>query len=303
MKSFVTCSCILNSYWLAAVRLLIQFYAGNQMNRILPRIVCLLLSCVMPWASGVSLASAQELYLPRFTVPDHDSQSDAINELHALHHGAAFSDCTLWDPWLPHATLWTGQKPRDQYRASLLNRKIDGEGYVSVNQHRGMRHSEGWPFPGWQQSGGTGFHFSVADEVWAIQSFAQKALTNTDGWDIRGAVVEGINPVRGLRLLTTSDVVTITTPAFSCGTIVAPFARLEWAASGLGRESQPNIQWLFEGESEWSSDRQVDFSPLNESDGLKFANVPLYRHPKYAGILNRYRLTFNHAAGSRIDLK
>jgi len=31
--------------------------------------------------------------------------------------------------------------------------------------------------------------------------------------------------------------------------------------------------------------------------------VPLYRHPKYAGILNRYRLTFNHAAGSRIDLK
>jgi len=255
------------------------------------------------WFFNASFVSGQIAELPKFKVLGHEVQIKAINDLHALHHGAAFSDCTLWDPWLPHATLWTGQKPRDQYRQSFLNRKIDAEGYVSVNQHRGMGHSEGWPFPGWQQSGGAGFHFSVADEVWAIQSFAQKALTNTDGWDIRGAVVEGIDPVRGLRLKATSDVVTITTPGFGCGTIVAPFARLEWAASGLGRESQPNIQWLFKGESEWSSDRQVNFSPLSESDGLQFANVPLYRHPKYAGILNRYRLTFDHAAGSHIDLK
>ncbi|MEO8269654.1 MAG: glycosyl hydrolase family 65 protein [Aureliella sp.] len=249
------------------------------------------------------IASAQDARFPQFTVPDHDLQIDAINELHLLHHAAAFSDCTLWDPWLPHATLWTGRKPRDQYRASLLNRKIDSEGYVSVNQHRGMAHSEGWPFPAWQQSGSAGFHFSIADEVMAIQHFSQQAITNTDGWNIRGAVVEGIDPLRGLRLKATSDVVTITTPAFGCGTIVAPFARLEWAASGLGKESQPNIQWQFESESEWKEERHVAFPPLREADGQQFANVPLYRHPQYAGLLTRYRVTFNHAMGSIIDLK
>jgi len=142
---------------------------------------------------------------------------------------------------LPHATLWTGQKPRDQYRASLLNRKIDSEGYVSVNQHRGMAHSEGWPFPAWQQSGSAGFHFSIADEVFAIHNFAQQAIRNTDGWDIGGASIEGVDPVRGLRLKATQDVVTITSPAFGCGTIVAPFARLEWAASGLGKEAKPSL--------------------------------------------------------------
>ena len=250
-----------------------------------------------------SSVSAQESDFPKFSVSGHDVEMAAINELHQLHHPTAFSDCTLWDPWLPHATLWTGQKRRDQYRTSFLNRKIDAEGYVSVNQHRGMAHSEGWPFPAWQQSGSAGFHFSVADEVFAIHNFAQQALTNTDGWKIDGASVEGIDPVRGLRLKATHDVITITTPAFLCGTIVAPFARMELAASGLGDASQPNIQWQFEGESEWQEDRHMLFPRLSESDGLQFANVPLYRHPKYGGLLTRYRLTFNHATGSSIDLK
>lgn len=262
-----------------------------------------LLICSLLWFSNASLVSGQAAELPKFNVPGHEVQTEAINELHALHHKAAFSDCTLWDPWLPHATLWTGQKPRDQYRQSFLNRNIDSDGYVSVNQHRGMAHSEGWPFPAWQQSGSAGFHFSIADEVMAVQHFAQQAIANTDGWQINGARVEGIDPARGLRLKATQDVITIITPAFRCGTIVAPYARLEWAASGLDKKSQPNIQWQFEGETEWKEERHFVFPLLSESDGLQFANVPLYRHPEYAGLLTRYRVTFNHAMGSSIDLK
>ena len=89
--------------------------------------------------SLASLAFAQEptADFPQFGVPGHEVETKALNELHSLHHGAAFSDCTLWDPWLPLATLWTGQKPRDRYRASFLNRRIDAEGCVSVQQHRG----------------------------------------------------------------------------------------------------------------------------------------------------------------------
>lgn len=246
---------------------------------------------------------AKPAELPQFSVPGHEAEMAALNELHALHHERAFTTCTLWDAWLPHATLWTGPKKRQQYREAFLSRRIDAEGYVSMQQHRGMAHSEGWPFPAWQQSTGAGFHFSTHHDVWAIQNFALKPLTSTDGWEIRGAEVEGIDPVWGLRLKATDDVVSLTTPAFRCGTIVAPFARLEWAAHGLSPESRPKIAWLLEGESEWNPDRHAEFPPLGDADGLQYANVPLYRQPGYAGVLTRYRITIDRAAGSRIDLK
>jgi hypothetical protein len=223
------------------------------------------------------------------------------HELHALHAKTAFSDCTLWDVWLPHATLWTGQTAA--YRASFLKRRIDADGYVSMQQHRGMAHSEGWPFPAWQQSGGAGFFFSTHDEAYGLQYFALKALTNTDGWDISGAEVMGIDPVTGLKLKATGDVLTLTTPAFRCGTIVAPFLRLEWSAKRLPAESQPNVQWMFEGETEWKPERSVAFASLRDADGVQYANVPLYRHASYGGVLTRYRLTFPRAAGAVVHLK
>ena len=238
---------------------------------------------------------------PQFSVPGEEVEMKALNELHALHAKTAFSDCTLWDVWLPHATLWTGQTAA--YRTSFLKRRMDAEGYVSMQQHRGMAHSEGWPFPTWQQSGGAGFFFSTHDEVYGLQYFALKALANTDGWEINGAEVMGIDPVTGLKLKATGDVLTVTTPAFRCGTIVAPFLRLEWGVKGVPAGSQPNVQWLFEGETEWKPERSVAFAPLRDADGVHFANVPLYRHAGYGGVLTHYRLTFSRAAGALVDLK
>lgn len=240
---------------------------------------------------------------PRFEVPGHEEAAGALNDLFELHQPHAFSNCTLWDAWLPHATLWTGPKPCERYRRSFLSRRISDEGYVSMQQHRGMAHSEGWPFPAWQQSTGRGFHFSTEGDVWAIQNFKLKPLTSTDGWEIDGAKVLGIDPSRGLQLEATADTVTITTPPFSCGTIVAPFATLEWAAEGLGDAAQPRIEWLLEGEADWPAERFATFPALSADDGLQYANVPLHKQPDYAGLLTRYRLTFNHAASSRIDLK
>lgn len=241
--------------------------------------------------------------LPQFIVPGHEQEIAALNELHALHHDRAFTNCTLWDAWLPHSTLWTDQKKRDQYRASFLNRRIDAEGYVSMQQHRGMAHSEGWPFPAWQQSTGKGWHFSTLHEEWAVRNFKLRALPNTDGWEIRGAEVEGIDPKWGLRLRATEERVSITTPPFRCGTIVAPFVRLEWAAHGLSAEAKPKIMWMLDGESEWKPNRHAVFPPPHDDDGLQYVNVPLYRQPNYAGVVTRYRITLDGAAGSRIDLK
>jgi hypothetical protein len=184
---------------------------------------------------------------PEFIVPGYDIEMQALNDLHQLHHDAAFSNCTLWDPWLPMSTLWVSESKRTQIRSSLLSRRIDQEGYVSMQQHRGMAHSEGWPFPAWQQSTGKGFHFSIADEVWAIQAFNLKPLANTEGWFIEGAEVLGIDPIAGLKLRATSEIVTITTPPFRCGTIVAPFARIEWATRNRKAQSQARIQRQLEG--------------------------------------------------------
>ena len=82
---------------------------------------------------------------------------------------------TLWDGWLPMSVLWpaVGDPPsagamRDFYRASLLARPIDDEGYVSTVQHPGLAHSWGWPFPTWPQSRGRGWHFSLAGNPYAV---------------------------------------------------------------------------------------------------------------------------------------
>ena len=259
-----------------------------------------MLVCTAALLSG---AAAHGGGLPQFAVPGHDGEMRSLNELHALHHERAFTDCALWDAWLPHATLWTAQNARERYRAAFLNRRIDAEGYVAMQQHRGMAHSDGWPFPAWQQSGGAGWHFSTLHDAWAIQNFALEALPSVDGWDIGGAEVESIDPAAGLRLRATGDVVTVTTPAFRCGTIVAPFARLEWAAQGLPADSQPHICWLMESETAWTPERRMGFPALADADGMRYANVPLYRHPDYAGLLTRYRLVFDRAAGARLTLK
>ena len=130
--------------------------------------------------------------------------------------------------------------------------------------------------------------------------FSLQPLADTTGWVIEGATVRGIDPEAGLRLEATADRVTITTPPFRCGTIVAPFARVEWGAEGLGADATAGIEWLLEGEAGWPEGRVVTLPPPGAP---RYDNVPLHRHPGHAGILTRYRLHVDRATGARIDLK
>jgi len=253
--------------------------------------------------AGVSRA------VPEFSLPGHEDAAARLGEMLALHLPGARSECALWDPWLPQATLWAATGPersaqgaRDFYRQVLLQRRIDSEGYVSMQQHRGMAHSEGWPFPAWQQSTGQGWHFSIAGEGWAVQNFRQEALTSADGWDVQGARVEGIDPAVGLKLVATAETVTLTTPTFSCGTIVAPFIRVEWAAEGL-RPGAAGVEWQLEGERDWPAGRRAEFPGRTAAEGMGFANVPVHRQPAYAGLLTRLRLVVPAGAGAKITLK
>jgi hypothetical protein len=251
-------------------------------------------------SSAIVVPLSAQSDLPTFTVPGFEEEMSTLESLHQRHHDAAFSTCTLWDGWLPMSTLWVSEKKRAQYRQSFLTRHIDHEGYVSMQQHRGMAHSEGWPFPAWQQSTGRGFHFSILGDGWAVQTLGLKALENTNGWAIEGADVLRIDQQLGLVLQTNSDVVTLTTPAFRCGTIAAPFARIEWALPNAPSTAQTFIEWQIEGEKPWPENRRV---AIQTPTSLQYDNIPLYRQPEYAGLLKRYRIRVENAKGTEIHLK
>ncbi len=248
------------------------------------------------------LQCAQGQTLPRFVVPGMDEEMRTMEALHALHHERAFTECTLWDGWLPQSTLWVSETKRRQYRDALSKRRIDSNGYVSMQQHRGMAHSEGWPFPAWQQSTGIGFHFSTEREGWAVQNFALQAATNADDWDIQGADVSGITPAEGLKLQVHADECTLTTPAFRCGTIVAPFIRLEWCSDSMPPLASSSLQWQFEGEAAWKDSHSVSIS-VPKAGSFAFENVPVYLQPEYQGLLQRIRITIRGAKGATLKLK
>ena len=267
-----------------------------------------LLGALAASAAGAPPAPVDDF--PAFVVPGEEAAMARLQELFRLHHAKSSTNCTLWDAWLPHATLWAGvgerpsaQAARDYYRQVFLARPIDREGYVAMQQHRGLAHSDGWPFPTFQQAGGVGWYFSTAHEAYLMDYFPTQALTSTEGWEIRGAVVDGFDPVKGLRLRITDDAASIDTPAFACKTIVAPYIRLEWGAEGLGAEARPWLSWRLQGDAGWSDDRRAPFETPPASGDQAFADVPVDRQPGYDGTLTQVRFHLDGAKGAVVTLK
>lgn len=250
-----------------------------------------------PWLSAIHAQG-----FPEFQVPGYETEMQSLNALHAKHHARAFSDCTLWDAWLPQSTLWASREKRSQYLQSLSMRRIDRDGYVAMQQHRGMAHSDGWPFPAWQQSGGFGFHFSTLHDVWAIQNFQLQPAPSVDGWEVSGADSLGITPDDGWKLRVTSEDMTLATPRVNCDTIVAPFLRIEWDCRGVTDRAKCSLQWQREGETDWSPDLSIRIDHPRDG-GFHYLDIPLYRQAGYTGRLRRIRITVRGAAGAELKIK
>ncbi|HRT10908.1 MAG TPA: hypothetical protein P5233_21190, partial [Candidatus Paceibacterota bacterium] len=103
---------------------------------------------------------------PRFIVPGSDKQMESLRALYWLHYKPARPLIPLWDEWMPMSTLWPALDPalgaqpmRGKWRAAFERRKFNAEGFIHTEQHDGLAHAEGWPFPLWTQAGGAGWHF------------------------------------------------------------------------------------------------------------------------------------------------
>ena len=242
---------------------------------------------------------------PRFVVPGHGGAMDSLRNLYWLHYRNNGPMATLWDEWLPPATLWpaTGDKlqMRQRWAGALSSRHIDAEGYVSTHQHDGTGHADGWPFPLWHQGGGTGWHFVGT----GIGGYEPPRLSTGEGWTLAGATGGDIDKL-GWHVELTASNATLQTPAIALDVNQAPFLRLNWRASGLG-DSNPYVEWTTKDEPAFGADRRIPFHPAT-GDGAKGPEVrmmiPVYKHPKWKGTITSLRIGFdNPNAGATVIIK
>ncbi|MCC7375632.1 MAG: hypothetical protein IT581_13325 [Verrucomicrobiales bacterium] len=252
--------------------------------------------------------SFSTLAAPVFEIANHPEDSARLDELFQLHRVTG-PDTTLWDPWLPMSLLWldTTNAPslndlRQVYRERLLRRRIDAEGYVSSQQHEGLAHAEGWPFPLWTQAGGVGWHFTAKGVPYEVPSAIQSE-NSLSQWTLSGATTAKFDPNEGWTLSLTNRQATLLSPAFRLESAATPWLRLKWSAANLGPDALGWFEWLKEGETEFPADRRMVI-PLPRGAGVEDVSLPHYRHPDSAGTWVRLRLSFDRVSpGAALTLQ
>jgi len=242
-----------------------------------------------------------------FEVPGHEPTMANLEELFRLHRVTG-PDTTLWDPWVPMSVLWldTTNAPtlhnlRATYRARLLNRRIDAEGYVSTQQHEGLAHSEGWPFPLHTQAGGVGWMFSTQGVPYGTQ-FGVRPVDTVTNWTVAGAEATPLDPAAGWKLRAAGGDLALVSPGFNLDTTVAPFLRLKWSLSETGNAAGGRIEWERTPGAGFDPLDVMAFS-LPGAAGVEDLNIPLHRHPRWSGRVSRFRLVLTALpAGTELTL-
>lgn len=268
----------------------------------------LLLSSLLVAVMIAPAPGAEPTLRAGFEIAGHPEATARLNAMFQLHYGPR-TDCTLWDPWMPRASLWEAAAPdgnaramREYYRNVLLSRRIDDEGYVATQQHRGLAHADGWPFPIWQQARGAGWHYSLAHDAYAV-GLGTPLTKSLDGWDQTGLRLEKIDPERGAILTITQPDATLTTPPFQVSFLSSPFARLEWAANGFPAGTTASFQWATTEHPDFDDARSLPVPLPSEADGMIYTMIPLYRHANKNETFTRFRITIKSPQGGALTLK
>jgi len=264
--------------------------------------------------------------------PGSEKEMGTVKELFMHHFPNSHNIMPLWDCWLPMSVLWpaTGIKnsnPKQTfYRNALLHKKISDKGYVSTQQHRGLGHSEGWPFPIWQQGFGIGWHFEKTPGI--AVAYGIKTTSNVANWKIIGAKTLGINETDGWQLELTNVNATVQTPDFAVANQVAPYFRLEWtwrdavpsvlnSSEKSGRRGtrhtqvkrqpskKPYLEWTSVKYPDFDSVRRVYFPAITSEDGQVFTMIPMYKSPHWttSDTVTAVRINFDNESGTKINIQ
>ena len=265
------------------------------------QLIVLLVSVVL--ARAVIAAPPEDF--PRYAVPGHEKEMATLRDLFWLHYPGSGPKATLWDEWLPDASLWPSattdghaDRMRREWSTTLRGREMDPEGYVATHQHQSIAHQLGWPFPFWGQGRGIGWHFSFKNTIGP--GWRPNDVNKPDGWQLDGAQAVSVNE-DGWKLNLTNAAAVITPPAWKCNSFEAPFLQLRWQATGLGN-AQPYIEWTTSAETNFSVARRMYFErPKNDS--MTYSMVPMYRHPRWTNEITQLRISLGNAAPCSVTIQ
>jgi hypothetical protein len=255
--------------------------------------------------AGAASASPPDDF-PRFQVPGHEQEMATMRDLFWLHYPGAGPKATLWDEWLPDASLWPAVSTGDQSEAmrrawsgTLSARILDPEGYVATHQHASIAHQLGWPFPFWSQGRrGCGWHFSFKNTAGA--GWRPNDLSKPEGWKLAEARDAGVNE-DGWRIEVTNTAAFVTAPPWKCHTFEVPFLQLRWQAIGLG-VAQPFVEWTTPSVTNFSPARRMYFEPV-KGDAISYTMVPMYRHLQWTGEVAQLRIGLDNSATGSVVIQ
>jgi uncharacterized lipoprotein YddW (UPF0748 family) len=229
-----------------------------------------------------------------------------VRELFWLHYPGAGPKATLWDEWLPDASLWPAvatenrsDAMRQAWSGTLSARIVDPEGYVATHQHASIAHQLGWPFPFWNQGRrGCGWHFSFKNT--AGPGWRPNDLSKPEGWTLAGARDAGLNE-DGWRIEVTNTAALVTAPPWKCHTFEVPFLQLRWQITGLGA-AQPFVEWTTPSLTNFSPTRRMYFEPV-KGDAISYTMVPMFHHPQWTGEVAQLRIGLGNTAPGSVVIQ
>ena len=238
-----------------------------------------------------------------------------LRQLYWMHYQSAEPLIPLWDPWMPMSVLWPARgsgrdldKMRACWTTALAGRKFDAEGYVHTQQHDGLAHAEGWPFPVWTQAGGVGWHFRGT----GVPVF-DAPLVAPDDWALAGAKAGGVNE-KGWVLELTEPHAAVQTPAFAMPARNGPWLRLNWWAHGLER-ANCYVEWTTTDNPRFAPERRCYFSPAPAAAGAPDepaadlarvearTMIPVYRLATWTGTITGLRIGFDNPGSAKVVIK
>jgi len=264
-----------------------------------------ILGVLLAWPL-LCLGQAPPEDFPHFLVPGHEPEMESLRNLFWRHYTDAGPGPTLWDEWIPSATLWPAVSTdarmieiRDRWDKALSARILDNEGYVATHQHGSIAHPLGWPFPFWNQGvGGFGWHFSFRGMVGP--PWRPDKISDINGWSLSGATNLGMT-ADGWQLQLDATGAKLVTPEQPIDTFQAPFLQLRWRAIGLVN-AHPYIEWANESESGFSEKRRMYFDPADPG-AMTLTVIPLYQHPEWSGKVTRLRISFDNPPAATVIIQ